>query len=272
MTSAPRRLVRIDRLLADMGLARSRTEARALIESGSVIVDGIVRDKPSSMASAESRVEIKDPDGERWVSRGAHKLIKALDVFEVDPSGRMCVDIGASTGGFTQVLLSRGAKCVAAVDVGYGQLAWELRNDDRVVSIERTNARYVTREEIGFSASLLTVDASFISLSLLLPNLETLVDNGGTIIALVKPQFEAGRGRAPKGVVRGADVHEDVLVSMARFVKERTGLSLLAADFSPIKGPEGNIEFIFCMRRARGEDAEIDLRAVVESAHAELTR
>lgn len=267
-----RGLVRLDKLIADIGLARSRTEARQLIERGAVEVDGIVRDKPSSMTREDARVEVRGADEERWVSRGAHKLIKALDVFGVDPSGLMCVDIGASTGGFTQVLLSRGARLVAAVDVGYGQLAWELRLDERVKAIERANARYITQLDIGYAASLLTVDASFISLTLLLPNLKTLVEDGGTIIALVKPQFEAGRGRAPKGVVRDASVHEDVLASMARFVREEDGLALVGASWSPIKGPEGNIEFIFCMRRSHEESADVDLRAVVAAAHAELTR
>lgn len=258
-----------------------------MIAGGRVKVSGFLQSKPASMLAADAPLEVTD-DGiaEKWVSRGAHKLLKGLDFWGIDPAGMKCVDIGASTGGFTQVLLARGAARVASVDVGYGQLAWSLRGDPRVRVMERTNARYVTSEEIGWSAGLLTVDASFISLRLLLPNLQTLLSLGGTMIALVKPQFEAGRGRAPKGVVRDARLHAEVLETIGAFVRDETALSLIGATHSPIKGPEGNIEFIFYMKRmdeSAGEassggagnlgeaDEGPDFSAVVREAHAELT-
>jgi 23S rRNA (cytidine1920-2'-O)/16S rRNA (cytidine1409-2'-O)-methyltransferase len=244
-----------------------------MIAGGRVKVSGFLRLKPASMVSPDARVEVVEDDiGERWVSRGAHKLLKGLDFWGIDPTGMRCVDVGASTGGFTQVLLARGAACVAAVDVGYGQLAWSLRSDPRVRVLERTNARYVTPDEIGWSAGLLTVDASFISLRLLLPNLQTLTAPGGTIIALVKPQFEVGRGRTSKGVVRDAALHEDVLATIAAFVRDGTDLALFGATHSPILGPEGNIEFIFYMRRTdeTPPGGEPDFSAVVREAHHEL--
>ncbi|MDL2264446.1 TlyA family RNA methyltransferase [Synergistaceae bacterium OttesenSCG-928-I11] len=270
-------LLRLDRLLVERGLAPSRDAAKEMIAGGRVKVSGFLQHKPASMVSPDAQVEIAD-DGaeEKWVSRGAHKLLKGLDFWGIDPTGMQCIDIGASTGGFTQVLLARGASRVAAVDVGYGQLAWSLRNDARVRVMERTNARYVTPEEIGWSADLLTVDASFISLRLLLPNLQTLFSLDGTMIALVKPQFEAGRGRTSKGVVRDPALHEEVLRTIAAFVRDETELALIGATHSPIKGPEGNIEFIFYMKRTdeahTGDeiDKEPDFSAVVREAHTEL--
>lgn len=266
-------LLRLDRLLVERGLAPSRDAAKEMITGGMVKVSGFLQVKPASMVQREAPVEVlSGVDGdEKWVSRGAHKLIKGLDTWGIDPAEKLCTDVGASTGGFTQVLLSRGAAKVAAVDVGYGQLAWTLRNDERVRVLERTNARTVTAEEIGWHASLLTVDASFISLRLLLPNLQTLIELDGTIVALVKPQFEVGKGRTSKGVVRDPDLHAEVLEAMARFVRDETELSLMGATYSPIRGPEGNIEFIFYLRKliqsADIESPEIDFPALVEEAH-----
>lgn len=267
-----RGLLRLDRLLVERELARSRDEAKSLIESGAVTVGGMPRTKPSSMTDRDAAIEIARADGDRWVSRGAHKLLKALDAFGIDPSGASCVDIGASTGGFTQVLLSRGASRVASVDVGYGQLAWELRVDPRVNVIERANARYLTTDDVGWVSDLLVADASFISLRLLLPNLETLIGGDGEMAVLVKPQFEAGRGGTQRGVVRSAERHIEILTGLAEFISSGTNMTLRGATHSPIKGPEGNIEFIFHMIKNGGDGAPIDMGAVVALAHEELDR
>ncbi|MDR1515743.1 MAG: TlyA family RNA methyltransferase [Synergistaceae bacterium] len=246
---------RLDKLLVERGLAKSREAAREMIESGIVEVGGIVRDKAAGAFPEDVSVKVTQAGGAtEWVSRGARKLIKGLDELCVDPAGKNCVDIGASTGGFTQVLLSRGAARVAAVDVGYGQFAWILRSNPRVCLLERTNARFLTRDDIGWDADLITVDASFISLRLLLPNLKGLLVPEGRIIALVKPQFEVGRRKAGRGVVRDPALHLQALSGIALFSRESLGLSLLGATYSPIRGPEGNIEFIFLL--GAGDDRE----------------
>jgi 23S rRNA (cytidine1920-2'-O)/16S rRNA (cytidine1409-2'-O)-methyltransferase len=270
---AGRSLVRLDKLLVQRGLASSRGEAGNLIERGCVKVLGFARDKPSAMFEPEVTIEVDREDEKRWVSRGAYKLLKALDEWNIDPAGLDCTDIGASTGGFTQVLLDRGASRVAAVDVGYGQLAWELRNDARVKVIERTNARYITVSDIGWTASLLTTDASFISLRTLLPNLSGLVADDGVVIALVKPQFEVGRARIGNGVVRDPALHLDVLLGLSEFVRAQSGLVLKGAAYSPIRGPEGNIEFIFLLTRSANAIplcGDIDFAALVDEAHSQL--
>jgi 23S rRNA (cytidine1920-2'-O)/16S rRNA (cytidine1409-2'-O)-methyltransferase len=245
-----------------------------MIEGGAVEVCGIVRDKAAAAFPEDAPVRVAVPCGaSEWVSRGAHKLIKGLDEWGVDPSGKACVDIGASTGGFTQVLLSRGAAKVAAVDVGYGQLAWVLRADPRVRPLERTNARYLTRADIGWDADLVTVDASFISLRLLLPNLKGLLAPDGRIIALVKPQFEVGRQNVGKGVVRDPALHAQVLRDLALFSRDSLGLSLLGATYSPIRGPEGNIEFIFLLGVCRDSAIEFDTESIgslVGEAHEKI--
>jgi 23S rRNA (cytidine1920-2'-O)/16S rRNA (cytidine1409-2'-O)-methyltransferase len=268
---ADRSLVRLDKLLVRRGLASSRGEAEDLIKNGRVKVFGFSRDKPSSMFEPEVSIEVADNGEKRWVGRGAYKLIKALDKWNIDPLGWNCADIGASTGGFTQVLLERGAARVAAVDVGYGQLAWELRNDPRVRVIERMNARYITRRDIGWASSLVTVDASFISLRSLLPNLCDLTDGSGAIIALVKPQFEVGRARVSRGVVRDPALHVGVLEEISSFAREKCGLSLADATYSPIRGSDGNIEFIFFMTRndaSLQKSGELGFAALVEEAHS----
>lgn len=265
-------LARLDKILVDRGLARSREEARSLIEGGSVSVGGIVREKAAAMISQDADVRV-ETSGPKYVSRGAHKLIRALDVFGASPSGLDCADIGASTGGFTQVLLERGASRVAAVDVGYGQLAWELRTDPRVRAVERMNARYVSVDDIGWLCGFITIDASFISLRVLLPNVEALLAEGGTMIALVKPQFEVGRGRAKKGVVRDPSEHARAMSEVAEFVSEKTRLGVFGATWSPIKGPEGNIEFLFMMsERAGREVPEIDFASLASEAADALAR
>ncbi len=249
-TSARSTRLRLDKLLVERGFVPSREAAREAIEQGMVRVAGFVQNKPASMVPVEASVELQrssSDTGDAWVSRGAYKLLEGLDTWNIDPTGWSCIDIGASTGGFTQVMLRRGAARVAAIDVGYGQLAWILRNDPRVHVHERTNARYLRQEDIGWCADLVTVDASFISLRLLLPVFENLLRDKGLAIALVKPQFEVGRAKIGKGVVHDPALHLEVLQGLYAFLNEKTNLRLKAATFSPIRGPEGNIEFIFLM-------------------------
>lgn len=267
-------LQRLDKLLVHKGLVSSREAAKELIMQGCVSVSGFVQQKPASMVSSDALLEIRplhgDTDCASWVSRGAHKLLKGLDTWRIDPAGWRCVDIGASTGGFTQVLLSRGAAQVAAVDVGYGQLAWILRNDPRVLVMERTNARYLTPDDIGWPADLVTTDASFISLRLLLSILEKLLSSDGKMLVLVKPQFEVGRDKVGKGVVKDPALHMDVLRNLDAFIGAETGLFLEGATFSPIRGPEGNIEFIFLLGRADTRGEPVDFAALVAEAHENI--
>lgn len=259
--------LRLDKLLVVRGFASSREEARELVEAGKVRVGGLPCTKPASLVSPDTPVEICDRR-ERWVSRGAHKLRKALEYWNVDPGGLHCLDIGASTGGFTQVLLRGGAASVTAVDVGYGQLAWELRNDERVVVMERTNARYLRPEDVGRAPDLVTVDASFISIRLLLPAIEALIAPGGLVIALVKPQFEVGRSKIGDGVVKDPSLHLEVLNNVARFIADKTRLVLQGATFSPIRGPEGNIEFLFLLESGGEVMREApDFDKLVREAH-----
>lgn len=269
---ATRQLERLDKILVSRGYVSSRGEAADMIKRGLVRVMGVAREKPSSMFDPESAVDVNSGDGKRWVGRGAHKLLKALDEWQIDPSGADCVDIGASTGGFTQVLIERGASRVAAVDVGYGQLAWELRRDPRVKVMDRVNARYVTADDVGWLSDIVVMDASFISLRVLLPNIMELLREDGIIIALVKPQFEVGRERVGKGVVRDKALHVDVLTSVAYFVQENCGLVLQGAAYSPVKGAEGNIEFIFLISRESDSPPPytVDFVALVDEAHANL--
>jgi 23S rRNA (cytidine1920-2'-O)/16S rRNA (cytidine1409-2'-O)-methyltransferase len=270
---AKRSLERLDKLLVERGLASSRGEAGRLIKLGNVSVLGFSRNKPSSLFDSGVAIEVDRGDEKRWVGRGAYKLLKAMNVWNVDPTGLDCTDIGASTGGFTQVLLEYGAGRVAAVDVGYGQLAWELRSDTRVKVMERTNARLVTPEDIGWLSAVVAVDASFISLRSLIPNLKRLLSPGGVIIALVKPQFEVGRERVGKGVVRDPALHIEVLESLRDHFRDSCGMILNGATFSPIRGPEGNIEFIFLLRSDESsvsDDGAFDCAAIVGEAHSEL--
>ncbi len=226
--------------------------AREMILSGEVLVDGFPVKKPASMVQEDCSIEMTGKRQE-WVSRGARKLLRALESFAVSVQGRCCVDIGASTGGFTDVLLQKGAKKVYAVDVGYGQLAWKLRNDPRVVVMERTNARDLPPESFD-RTSLVTIDVSFISLRHILPVADTLLEKGGVCIALIKPQFEAGRAKVgKKGVVRDREVHEKVLRSLCTFVRDVTELVVAGLDVSPLLGPEGNREFfLYLVKAERG--------------------
>jgi 23S rRNA (cytidine1920-2'-O)/16S rRNA (cytidine1409-2'-O)-methyltransferase len=242
--------VRLDQLLVERGLAESRSRAQALLLGGKVSVgagDGARRDrKAGELVDPDSVLVVEVP--EPYVSRGGHKLAAALEAFGVDPAGRVCLDVGASTGGFTDVLLQRGARRVYAVDVGRGQLAEALRRDSRVVSMERTNARTLTGDSLPEPVSLASVDVSFISLRLVLgPIASTFDEAGGDLIPLVKPQFEAGRGETDAGVVRDAATHARVLHEVAEAALA-TGLEPLAAIASPVRGPEGNREFLLHLR------------------------
>lgn len=262
--------VRLDKYLVDRKLAESRTQAQAFILDGRVTVNGQRVLKPASQVSPDADVRVDAQGKKRWVSRGAYKLIKALDHFGISPSGKVCIDIGASTGGFTEVLLSRGATKVYAVDVGYGQLAWKLRDDPRVVLMERTNARYLTVEMLNDEkADIIVYDASFISLKLLLRTAAPLLKPTGVIAALVKPQFEVGKNRVGKGVVTDPALHLEVLTDIAAYAEHSAGLILVNATFSPIRGPEGNIEFLFelALTDTCRQKAEFNLADIVERAH-----
>jgi 23S rRNA (cytidine1920-2'-O)/16S rRNA (cytidine1409-2'-O)-methyltransferase len=267
------RFERLDKLLVTRGLASSRGDAADMIAGGRVAVGGIRREKPSAAFHAESSIEVTALGEKRYVGRGARKLLKALDEWKIDPEGLDCADIGASTGGFTQVLLDRGASRVAAVDVGYGQLAWELRTDPRVKVMERANARYLDPGDIGWLSAIVTVDVSFISLKTVLPAVAGLALDGGAILALVKPQFEVGRERVGKGVVRDPELHAEVLEGLAEYVRALRALKLKGATYSPIKGAEGNIEFILFLSKSGGEAAGArgaDFETIIREAHRNL--
>lgn len=261
--------VRLDQLVFDMGLTESRERAKTTIMSGLVFVNGQRADKPGMSVPEDAKIEVRG-SALPFVSRGGYKLDKALKVFPVDPADKICIDCGASTGGFTDVLLQHGAKKVYAVDVGYGQLAWKLRSDERVINMERTNLRYVTAEQIPELLDLAVMDVSFISIRLVLPGVKRLLKDGADIICLIKPQFEAGREEVgKKGVVRDEGVHAGVVHDILDFAPT-IGLTVMGLDFSPIKGPEGNIEYICHMKNGEFSPAEINVEAVVKASHEVL--
>lgn len=258
---------RLDVEIVSRGLAPSREQARAAVLAGRVTVDGEVVTKAGH--GVRPSAEIVLAEGPRFVSRGGVKLCGALDTFGVDPHGLLAIDVGASTGGFTDCLLQRGATSVTAVDVGYGQLAWSLRNDPRVRVLERTNIRTAERELLGGPYELVVIDVSFVGLAKVLPSVLPLVAPGGSVLALVKPQFEAGKGRVgKKGVVRDAAIHVDVLESVVDAVASH-GWVVRGLTWSPITGPEGNIEF-WAWLAAEGEPASDEPAAIVAAAHAAL--
>ncbi len=260
---------RLDQLITELGLVPSREQAKAVIMAGEVFVDGQRVDKPGTAVDPEKKIEVRGA-ALPYVSRGGLKLEKALRVFPVSPAGKTCLDCGASTGGFTDVLLQNGAKRVYAVDVGYGQLAWKLRSDERVVNMERTNARYLTREDISEEIDLAVMDLAFISVRLVIPAAAALLRPDGEIISLIKPQFEAGRENVgKKGVVRDERVHLQVLRDFIDFVPT-AGLTLMGLDYSPIKGPEGNIEYLAHLKKGAHPAPPPDPEAVVAASHGEL--
>ena len=256
-------------LLVQRNLIESREKAKAVIMSGDVYVGGQRVDKAGTMVSLEAEIEVRG-NVCPYVSRGGLKLEKALRDFGVDPTGYVCSDSGASTGGFTDCLLQQGAKKVFAIDVGYGQLAWSIRTDPRVVCMERTNIRYVKPEDLGEPLDLSVVDVSFISLGIVLPAIKELLKEDGQVLCLIKPQFEAGKDKVgKKGVVRDPAVHLEVLENFVALAK-RLEFTIRNLTFSPVKGPEGNIEFLGHLCRTSGKDRYPDLNELVRTAHESL--
>ena len=260
---------RLDVLLHERGLSESRQRAQADIMGGWVYVDGQQVLKAGTAVAEEAVIEVRG-QAIPYVSRGGLKLAKAMDVFGLDLTGMICADIGASTGGFSDCMLQHGAAKVYAVDTGYGKLAWKLRTDERVVPLERTNARYLTHEQIPEELDLASVDVSFISLRLILPALRGVLGPGGQVVCLVKPQFEAGKEKVgKKGVVRDPKVHLEVLEHFLVHADE-ADFTVKDMTFSPIRGPEGNIEYLGHLTVGRGPAYTGDLSALVEASHAEL--
>ncbi|MCR5388357.1 MAG: TlyA family RNA methyltransferase [Lachnospiraceae bacterium] len=264
---------RLDVLITERGLAPSRQKAAALIMEGSVYVKGQKEDKAGSFFPEEVEIEIKG-NTLKYVSRGGLKLEKAMETFDITLDDKVCMDIGASTGGFTDCMLQNGAKKVYAVDVGYGQFAWKLRQDERVVCMEKTNIRYVTLEQIGEPLDFASVDVSFISLSKVLPAAKGLLKPDGEMACLIKPQFEAGKEKVgKKGVVRDPAVHKEVIDNVIAFATEN-GFSVLGLTYSPVKGPEGNIEYLIHIKLdGNGTVFDgLDSQAVVDDAHGALDK
>ena len=260
---------RLDVLLVERGLQETRQKAQATIMSGLVYVDGRKVDKAGTAVPDDARLEVRG-SALRYVSRGGLKLEKAISAFRLSLDGVICADIGASTGGFTDCMLQNGAAKVYAVDVGYGQLDWKLRNDARVVCMERTNARYLDREQIPDELDFASVDVSFISLRLILPAVHGLLKAGGHVACLIKPQFEAGREKVgKKGVVRDPAVHLEVLEQFLQNAKE-SGFTVLDITYSPIRGPEGNIEYLGYLESGEWVEKEFDLKALVAASHTDL--
>ncbi|MDO4568255.1 MAG: TlyA family RNA methyltransferase [Clostridia bacterium] len=269
--------VRADVLLAERGLAASREKARAVIMSGTVYADGVKLSKSGAMLERDAAIEIRG-NALPFASRGGLKLEKAIACHGLNLTGAVAADIGASTGGFTDCMLSQGAAKVYAIDVGYGQLDWKLRNDDRVVVMERTNARNIAPEWFSEALSFAAVDVSFISVNLIVPKLCACMTDGGKIVVLIKPQFEAGRDKVGKhGVVRSVDTHIEVISNVALGV-QRAGFALTALDFSPITGPKGNIEFLLIGEKRAGaevvdgEQLTAMAKAIAAKAHEALSR
>ncbi len=265
-----KRKERLDVLLVEKGYFDSRAKAQAVIMSGDVFVDGQKADKAGASFDVEANIEVRGSVCP-YVSRGGLKLEKALRDFGVDPTGYVCSDSGASTGGFTDCLLQQGASKVFAIDVGYGQLAWKIRNDPRVVTMERTNIRYVTPEDLGEPLDLSVVDVSFISLKIVLPAIKNLLRaDCGQVLCLIKPQFEAGKDKVgKKGVVRDPAVHLEVLEAFVELAKSLE-FTICNLTFSPVKGPEGNIEFLGHLSLKTAEDQIPDLQDLVRQAHESL--
>ena len=260
---------RLDVLLVEQGYLESRQKAQATIMSGLVFVNNQRVDKPGTMIANDAAIEVRG-NAIPYVSRGGLKLEKAMKTYGLVLDGKICADIGASTGGFTDCMLQNGAQKVYAVDVGYGQLDWKLRSDERVVCMERTNARYLTHEQIPEELDFASVDVSFISLKLILPMLHTLLKEDGYVVCLVKPQFEAGKEKVgKKGVVRDPAVHLEVLENFFAHAKEN-GFTVIGITYSPIRGPEGNIEYLGYLRHGEHEETTFDLKALVDESHGTL--
>ena len=264
---------RLDVLLVKRNLADSREKAKALIMSGIVYVNGQKEDKAGTTFDETAPIEVRG-NTLKYVSRGGLKLEKAMTHFGVELKDKICMDVGSSTGGFTDCMLQNGAVKVYSVDVGYGQFAWKLRQDPRVVCMEKTNIRYVTPADIDDVLDFASVDVSFISLTKVLIPARELLRDGGEMVCLIKPQFEAGREKVgKKGVVRDKAVHEEVIERIIEFASQN-GFFVKNLEYSPIKGPEGNIEYLVYIRKDEtgGVDAAVDIKAVVDAAHGELDK
>lgn len=265
--------IRLDILMVEKGLAQSRERAKAMIMAGQVYIDNQKCDKAGLSVSSETEIEVR---GEtlKYVSRGGLKLEKAMQEFPVTLNGKITMDIGASTGGFTDCMLQNGASKVYAVDVGYGQLAWKLRTDERVVNLERTNIRYVTKEQVPDTIDFASIDVSFISLKLVLPVAKELLSDNGEIVALIKPQFEAGREQVgKKGVVRDISVHKQVIKNVLNIIEE-LGMYASGLSFSPVKGPEGNIEYLVWITKNPTDTkvSDEDIEKTAELSHSTLDK
>lgn len=263
---------RLDVLLVEQGLADSREKAKAIIMSGIVYVDNNKEDKAGTTFEETSKIEVRG-NTLKYVSRGGLKLEKAMNNFGVTLDGKVCMDVGASTGGFTDCMLQNGAVKVYSVDVGHGQLAWKLRNDDRVVCMEKTNIRYVTPDDIDDVIEFASIDVSFISLTKVLPAVRELLTQDGEIVCLIKPQFEAGREKVgKKGVVRELSTHVEVVEMIVDYARAN-GFHTLHLSYSPIKGPEGNIEYLLHITKDENRDnEEFDIKALVEESHSALSK
>ncbi len=263
---------RLDVLLVQRQLAPSREKAKAIIMAGNVFVKGVREDKAGAMFDAAAEIEIKG-QSLKYVSRGGLKLEKAMTHFDISLDGKVCMDVGASTGGFTDCMLQNGARMVYSVDVGHGQLDWKLRQDERVVCMEKTNIRYVTEQDIGEKPEFVSIDVSFISLTKVLLPVRSLLAEDGQIVCLIKPQFEAGREKVgKKGVVRDPAVHTEVIESVTAYAAG-IGLEPVHLEFSPIKGPEGNIEYLLHLRKKEeigSVQTPFEIKQVVKEAHDTL--
>ncbi len=261
---------RLDVLLVSLGLATSRELAKAYVMAGDVYVDGNKEEKAGTKIDVNSKIEVRGREMP-YVSRGGFKLEKAMAEFPVELEGKICMDIGSSTGGFTDCMLQNGASKVYSIDVGYGQLAWKLRNDERVVCMEKTNVRYITEEQISDKPEFASVDVSFISLTKVIPPALAVMSDSAQIVCLIKPQFEAGREKVgKKGVVKDKKVHEEVILKIVDFAFE-IGINVIGISFSPIKGPEGNIEYLILLdRKNEGlskEEAHKAAHDITEQSH-----
>ena len=260
---------RLDQLVFECGLTESRERAKTTIMSGLIYVNGQKVDKPGMQFPEDCEIELRGKTLP-FVSRGGYKLDKAFKVFDIDACGKVCMDCGASTGGFTDVLLQHGAQKVYSVDVGYGQLAWKLRNDSRVINIERCNLRYISEKEISEKIDMAVMDVSFISVKLVIPAVHRLLKEDADYVILIKPQFEAGRDEVgKKGVIRDSEIHGQVLHSVLDFARDE-GFSVMGLDYSPIKGPEGNIEYICHLKNGSFKQTELNVEAIVAASHEKL--
>ena len=256
---------RLDQYLVENGMVQSRSMAQSVIMAGEVYINQQKATTAGELVNGDEQIEVRGKSLQ-YVSRGGLKLDKAMKVFPIKLDDTVCMDIGASTGGFTDCMLQNGASKVYAVDVGYGQLAWKLRQDERVINLERTNIRYVTEEQVPEKIDFFSVDVSFISLKLVLPVAFELLKDDGYGVCLIKPQFEAGKDKVgKKGVVRDPKVHIEVIENVLEFTKE-IGFSTLGLDFSPVKGPEGNIEYLMYIGK-KGDNEEFDVKELVEKSH-----